>query len=99
MGPRPDGCDINHKDGIKTHNRAENLEYSTRKENMIHARLHGLWRNFGETHYNAKLTEEQVHEIRVAHNDCGVMPEEMSLPVAKRTIWDVILEKTWRGSL
>lgn len=40
-GPRPEGMETRHLDGDKTNNRADNLTYGTRAENMQDAVEHG----------------------------------------------------------
>ncbi len=98
IGPRPKGMDVNHKNGLKTDNRAENLEYLSRRENMKHARQMGLHDNRGERHYLAKLTDEQAFQIRVAASCCGISAEEMSdsLDVSVKLIRQILTRKTWK---
>ena len=63
---------VNHKNGNKLDNRADNLEWATNQENQKHAIELGLWdgiskkiseRQKGSSNTMSKLTEEQVIEI------------------------------------
>lgn len=59
---------VNHKDGNKLNNNLSNLEILSQAQNNEHAKISGLCNAYGESHYLAKLSEDQVMYIRAA--DC-----------------------------
>jgi hypothetical protein len=64
LGKRPSKkIEVNHKDGNKFNNRIKNLEYTTKKENVAHAKALGLMA-CGERNGNSKLSIKDVLEIR-----------------------------------
>lgn len=83
---------INCKNGIKTDNRAENLRWCTAKENMYYSN------NFGENHYNAKLTWEQVREMRENHNNYRWREKPWKKYGIHRTHYYLIINnKSWKN--
>lgn len=62
-GPCPNKCCCRHLNGIKTDDRIFNLMWGTYKENQADCKLHGT-NPIGERNPKAKLTEQDVKEIR-----------------------------------
>lgn len=91
---------INHIDGCKLNNHFENLEYLTDKENLDHAVKLGLIKS-GEDNYQAKLTAEQVREIRKLYVkgrsgfDYGGLAEKFN--VCESTIQRVVNYKRYKN--
>lgn len=68
IGPCPPGWQVNHQDGKKFNNRADNLEYVTRSENRLHAFRIGLQHGMkGSASPVSKLTDDQVRTIRARY--------------------------------
>lgn len=64
LGKPGEGMVVNHRSGDKSDNRVENLEWCTYGQNNEHARRTGLSSALGETHYAARLSDDDVREIR-----------------------------------
>jgi hypothetical protein len=69
--------EVNHKNGVKTDNRVENLEWVTKKQNNEHAIRMGLITPKGSQNYNAKLNDESVTKIKKLISD-GVSNKEIA---------------------
>ncbi len=62
VGPCPEGQQVNHINGQRTDNRADNLEYVTPRQNMQHG-ADVLGHGHGERNGMARLTTEKVRQI------------------------------------
>lgn len=97
IGSCPKGKQTNHKNGIKSDNRARNLEYMTGSENCTHAFRTGLRTpTIGESNGCAKLTEDLVRAIRESRSS-GVTQQAIAnkLGIARATVSLAERGKTW----
>lgn len=95
IGPIPDGMQVNHINNDRADNRLSNLEYVTAKQNCQHRKVHGTFPT-GENNGRARLTAEQVAEIR-RRRAAGEKLKPMSIEygVHQNTIWWITSGKTW----
>jgi len=111
IGPRPAGLVINHKDGVKTNNSPNNLEYCTVRENAYHASRNGLSAS-GDRHFSklrpervargeqvntAVLSEESVREMRrLRASGVGLTELSRRFGIWKNAVWMACTRRTWR---
>lgn len=100
--PNPNNKDtVNHIDGNKQNNIETNLEWVDRSEQMIHAYDLGLKRSrIGSKNANAKLTDEQVKEIRKLYvpysKEFGTVALSKKYGVSNRVIGLIVSNKAYK---
>lgn len=72
-GPRPfTKAMVRHLDGNNHNDRFDNLKWGTAKENKLDSIKHGTWMH-GESHHAARITKDQVIQIRTSNEDYKVL--------------------------
>lgn len=98
VGPCPEGMEACHfPDRNPSNNRLGNLRWDTHSGNMADTIVHGT-SNRGEKHPLARLTESQVHEIRLAHAAGNISQGKLGAQygVDRETIGCVVRRESWR---
>lgn len=86
---------VNHIDGNPRNNSVENLEWVTPHENYQHAIKMGRLDNQGEKNCGAKLTNEQVLNIRANIENKPIWELAKDYGVARRSILNIQTRKSW----
>ncbi len=97
IGPKPEGMQVNHKNGNGYDNRVENLEYVTPSENSLHAFRLGLRKpTHGTINGMCKLTPDNVREIRDLLLQ-GLTHQKIAarFNLARQTIGDIACKRRW----
>lgn len=98
--PNPNGYnEVNHINGIKNDNRAENLEWVTEKQNAYHAVKMGLMKS-GSKCFNSSLLPDQVYIVRLM-GKYGFQPIEIErlLGVSAAVAGSVIGGRSYKGEM
>jgi len=94
-GARPPGNVVRHKNGIRTDDRSENLQWGTYKENSDDAIAHGT-KARGERQGSARLIESQVLEIRKMTRTATSVEISKIFGVCASSIKNIIHRRTWK---
>lgn len=86
---------VNHKDGNKRNNNAENLEWITQSDNLKYAYNNG----FVNSNKRLKLSIQLANQIRSEYKKLGRLTSCAKLAikygVRRQTIWQVLKHKNW----
>jgi DNA-directed RNA polymerase specialized sigma24 family protein len=95
VGLRPEGMACCHNDGDPENNRIENLRWDTYQANEDDKLRHGT-RLMG-SQINAKLTEEQVQEIRRLRGEGTTFAElARRFGVSPQNVEKIVHRRSWR---
>lgn len=92
-GPRPDGMQAAHRNGVSTDNSQGNLRWATPRENAGDKVDHGTLK-FGEAHYAARLSAGAVTEIRDPRHTARSLAEKFG--ISPKTVSKIRKRRAWK---
>ena len=92
----PSDLTVNHKNGDKTDNRLDNLEYLTASENLKHAYKTGLIDNKGEKCSTAKLSDLQAAQLLALKGTVSQVKAGKLFGVTQASVGYLWSGKSWR---
>ncbi len=93
-----DNLECNHIDGNKLNNYADNLEWSTRSENELHAYRIGLKNSEGENGSGHKLSNKEITEIRNLLREQNLIQREIAkiFNICQETVSMINSRRKWK---
>lgn len=100
VGPRPEGMEACHNNGVNTDNNVNNLRWDTPLNNKRDRIKHGTYSN-GSKNNLSKLTEEDVIKIRELSENrkkSGLMLKDIytMFGIARPTLSGILSRRTWK---
>lgn len=88
---------VNHIDGGRENNRADNLEWVLPIDNMAHVVAMGRTQK-GENNHNATLSEADVVSIRKQYTAGGISQPQLGLlfGVSQFCVWSIVNHNSWK---
>lgn len=95
VGPRPDGQEACHWNGVRHDNRLANLRWDTIAANRADSRRHGTL-PVGERSHFAKLTNAGIAEVRRLYSEGETYSEiARQLGIHRSTVTKAVKRITW----
>jgi hypothetical protein len=89
---------VNHLDGDKFNNNADNLEWCTHMENVVHAIKTGLTKSKGEFNPSCKINENIVLDIRKKYVENKYSHRKLSamFKISKTQVGRILRKESWK---